>query len=141
MPTTCARASEMCCSYTPAQWVASCSQWAAGEKMCHLPSPGVRCVEIDCWDGADGACTVTHGGTLCGHVSFVDVVAAVAKHAFAHGSTLPVRGVRSHRHQTSTRARARLLLRARLNDWWWSCPRARIRLERCVGFVDNRMCV
>ena len=32
-------ASDMCCFYTPAQWATPSSQWAAGEKMCHLP-PG-----------------------------------------------------------------------------------------------------
>ena len=36
-------ASDMCCSYMPAQWVVvSCLQWAAGEKMCHLPSRTAR---------------------------------------------------------------------------------------------------
>ena len=31
-------ASDMCCFYMTAKWVMSCSQWAAGEKMCHLPA-------------------------------------------------------------------------------------------------------
>ena len=28
----------MCCFYMPAQWMMARLQWAAGEKMCHLPS-------------------------------------------------------------------------------------------------------
>ena len=32
------KASDMCCFYMPAQWMMARLQWAAGEKMCHLPS-------------------------------------------------------------------------------------------------------
>ena len=31
-------ASDMCCFYMPAQWMAARPQWAAGEKVCHVIS-------------------------------------------------------------------------------------------------------
>ena len=39
----------MCCFYTPARWVASCLQWAAGEKVCHLPRRPTLQKSYDAW--------------------------------------------------------------------------------------------
>ncbi|KAI9010111.1 hypothetical protein DFJ74DRAFT_337007 [Hyaloraphidium curvatum] len=43
---------------------------------------GVKCVELDTWDGADGQPVIYHGFTLTSAVKFRDVIETIKKYAF-----------------------------------------------------------
>ncbi len=41
-----------------------------------------RCVELDCWDGANGEPVIYHGYTLTSKVLFKDVIKYIREYAF-----------------------------------------------------------
>ena len=47
---------------------------------------GVRCVELDCWDGKNGEPKITHGYTLTTDILFKDTVEVIAECAFQTSS-------------------------------------------------------
>ena len=49
---------------------------------------GVKCLEIDLWDGPDGDPIVTHGMTLCTSIPLADVVKVIGENAFADSQNL-----------------------------------------------------
>jgi hypothetical protein len=65
---------------------------------------GVRCVELDTWNGPDGDPIIKHGGTLTSTILFLDVIKAIKTFAFVVSPYPVVLSIENHcNHQQQRR--------------------------------------
>lgn len=57
---------------------------------------GVRCVELDTWDGPEGDPIIKHGGTLTSSILFLDVIKAIKTFAFVTSPYPVVLSIENH---------------------------------------------
>eukprot|EP01065_Artemidia_motanka_P049269 TRINITY_DN8119_c0_g1_i3.p1 TRINITY_DN8119_c0_g1~~TRINITY_DN8119_c0_g1_i3.p1 ORF type:complete len:920 (+),score=157.75 TRINITY_DN8119_c0_g1_i3:63-2822(+) len=79
------------------------------EMYATVLAAGAKCLEIDCWDGADGEPVVTHGHTACTKIPFGEVVAAIAEHAFVRSPYPVLLSLEVHTSESQQNRMAQLL--------------------------------
>ncbi|MCJ1306707.1 Phospholipase C [Agyrium rufum] len=75
-----------------------------------------RCIEIDCWDGADGRPIVMHGRTMTSSVLFQDCISAIAKYAFKESPYPLIISLEVHCNPTQQQEMVNIMLKD-LGDW------------------------
>ncbi|XP_048170551.1 1-phosphatidylinositol 4,5-bisphosphate phosphodiesterase eta-1 isoform X1 [Corvus hawaiiensis] len=66
------------------------------EMYARVLQAGCRCVEVDCWDGADGEPVVHHGYTLTSKILFRDVAETINKYAFIKNEFPVILSIENH---------------------------------------------